>query len=110
MAFHINLQAAARAIARLERRPLSPACGQHRPAGGDPGAPLEPGPRPRRGRANPAVSHEDDGTIGERTGPAPDDRDDEDCGYALDDPKHPTYDQRYADWVDHTRKARREDA
>ncbi len=31
-----------------------------------------------------------------------------DCGYALDDPKHPTFHDRYAAAGDHARKARKE--
>lgn len=35
---------------------------------------------------------------------------DDEAGYDLDDPKHPTFADRYADWADQERKRRKEDA
>jgi hypothetical protein len=46
---------------------------------------------------------------GAKLGPSPDDEDD-DCGYDMDDPKHPTFRERMADWVDIARKAEKENA
>jgi hypothetical protein len=34
----------------------------------------------------------------------------DDSGYELNDPKHPTFHERYADWGDSLRKREREDA